>query len=105
MPTKNRRDIKGVSASRMPKVTSAYPTTQTSPAEACLPVSPGLEDLDDRVSFMGVEVAKGKGGPFTPDIKRFEGDVTTARNLKQPIVLEGNRVLGSPHGKESGRCQ
>jgi hypothetical protein len=89
----------------MPKVTSPYPTTQPSPGEARLAESPGLEDLADRVSFMGVEVAKGKGGPLTPNIKRFKGDVTTARSLKQRIVLEGNRVVERHDGKERVRCQ
>jgi len=52
------------------------------PSEAKLPVSPGLTDLGDRVSFMGVEVTKGKGGPLTPDAKRFEKDVVTEWDVK-----------------------
>jgi MoxR-like ATPase len=76
------------------------------PSEAKLPVSPGLTDLGDRVSFMGVEVAKGKGGPLTPDAKRFEKDVVTEWDLKlmqklavglelnQSILLEGGSGIG-----------
>jgi len=75
-------------------------------SEAKLPVSPGLTDLGDRVSFMGVEVAKGKGGPLTPDAKRFEKDVVTEWDLKlmqklavglelnQSILLEGGSGIG-----------
>ena len=75
-------------------------------SEAKLPVSPGLQDLGDRVSFMGVEVAKGKGGPLTPDAKRFEKDVVTEWDVKlmqklavglelnQSILLEGGSGIG-----------
>ena len=69
-------------------------------------MSPGLADLGDRISFMGVEVAKGRGGPLTPDAKRFEKDVVTEWDLKlmqklavglelnQPILLEGGSGIG-----------
>jgi MoxR-like ATPase len=69
-------------------------------------VSPGLTDLGDRVSFIGVEVAKGKGGRRTPDPKRFKKDVITEWDLKlmqklavglelnQPILLEGGSGIG-----------
>ena len=71
-----------------------------------LPVSPGLTDLGDRVSFMGVEVSKGKGGPLTPDVTRFAADVLTSWDLKlmqklavglelnQPMLLEGGSGIG-----------
>jgi hypothetical protein len=90
----------------MPKVDAPHPTKHPSPGEAHLPVSPGLEDLGDRISFMGVEVSKGKGGPLTPDATRFEGDVVTEWDLKlmqklavglelnQPILLEGGSGIG-----------
>ena len=45
-------------------------------------MSPGLTDLGDRVSFMGVEVSKGRGGERAPDSKRFEKDVVTEWDLK-----------------------
>ena len=89
----------------MKQILPHIPRSSDPSPEAQLPVSPGLTDLGDRVSFMGVEVAKGKGGPLTPDIKRVEGDATTARSVQQPIELEGDGVLGSHDGKESGRCQ
>lgn len=57
---------------RMKPTTDPRPTPLTASAEARLPVSPGLQDLGDRISFMGVEVTKGTGGPLTPDAKRFE---------------------------------
>jgi hypothetical protein len=47
-----------------------------------LPVSPGLEDCGDRVSFMGVEVLKGVGGPRTPNVERFSKEVLTSWDLK-----------------------
>jgi midasin (ATPase involved in ribosome maturation) len=84
----------------------AHPPTATTFPEACLPVSPGLSDLGDRVSFMGVEVTKGKGGPLTPDANRFEKDVVTEWDLKlmqklavglelnQPVLLEGGSGIG-----------
>ena len=84
-----------------PRLAIAPPSPQVT-----LPVSPGLEDLGDRISFMGVEVAKGKGGPLTPDAKRFEKDVVTEWDLKlmqklavglelnQPILLEGGSGIG-----------
>lgn len=67
---------------------------------------PGLADLGDRISFMGVEVTKGTGGLRTPDAKRFEKDVGTEWDLKlmqklavglelnQPILLEGGSGMG-----------
>jgi hypothetical protein len=75
-------------------------------SEVNLPVSPGLEDLGDRISFMGVEVAKGKGTPLPPDANRFEKDVVTDWDVKvmqklavglelnQPILLEGGSGIG-----------
>ena len=91
----------------MPTVTDPRPaTTAAASTEACLPVSPGLSDLGARVSFMGVEVTKGKGGPLTPDAKRFEKDVVTEWDLKlmqklavglelnQPVLLEGGSGIG-----------
>jgi MoxR-like ATPase len=90
----------------MPTVTDPRPATTAASSEAKLPVCPGLTDLGDRVSFMGVEVAKGKGGPLTPDAKRFEKDVVTEWDVKlmqklavglelnQPILLEGGSGIG-----------
>lgn len=55
---------------------------------------------------MGVEVPKGKGGPLTPDLARFERDVVTEWDLKlmqklavglelnQAILLEGGSGIG-----------
>jgi len=86
--------------------TDPRPTPLTPSSEARLPVSPGLQDLGDRISFMGVEVTKGKGGALTPDAKRFEKDVVTEWDLKlmqklavglelnQPILLEGGSGIG-----------
>jgi MoxR-like ATPase len=74
--------------------------------DARLPVCPGLQDLGDRISFLGVEVLKGKGGSLCPDAKRFERDVVTEWDLKlmqklavglelnQPILLEGGSGIG-----------
>ena len=90
----------------MKQTTDPRPATTAASSEAKLPVSPGLQDLGDRVSFMGVEVAKGKGGPLTPDAKRFEKDVVTEWDLKlmqklavglelnQSILLEGGSGIG-----------
>jgi len=90
----------------MKQTTDPRPTSTAASSEAKLPVSPGLEDLGDRISFMGVEVTKGKGGPLTPDPKRFEKDVITGWDLKlmqklavglelnQPILLEGGSGIG-----------
>ena len=90
----------------MKQTTDPRPTSTAASPEVRLPVSPGLEDLGDRVSFMGVEVTKGKGGPLTPDAKRFEKDVVTEWDLKlmqklavglelnQPILLEGGSGIG-----------
>ncbi len=70
------------------------------------PVSPGLKDLGGSVSFLGVELSKGSGGPLTPDAQRFEKDVLTAWDLKlmqklavglelnQPLLLEGGSGIG-----------
>ena len=70
------------------------------------PVSPGLKDLGDSVSFLGVELTKGSGGPLTPDAERFEKEVLTAWDLKlmqklavglelnQPMLLEGGSGIG-----------
>jgi midasin (ATPase involved in ribosome maturation) len=58
------------------------------------------------VSFFGVELFKGAGGPRTPDVKRFEKEVLTAWDLElmqkiavglrlnQPILLEGGSGIG-----------
>ena len=71
-----------------------------------LPVSPGLEDCGDRVSFMGVEVLKGVGGPRTPNVERFSKEVLTSWDLKlmqklavglelnQAVLLEGGSGIG-----------
>ena len=85
--------------------TDPRPTAPSSTTEPTLPVSPGLEGLGDRVSFMGVAVAKFRGSLLIPDPQRLKGDVTTARSLKQRIVLEGNRVVERHDGKERVRCQ
>lgn len=70
------------------------------------PVSPGLKDLGDSVSFLGVELSKGSGGPLTPDAERFKKEVLTAWDLKlmqklavglelnQPLLLEGGSGIG-----------
>jgi AAA domain (dynein-related subfamily) len=70
------------------------------------PVSPGLKDLGGSVSFLGVELSKGSGGPLTPDAQRFEKEVLTAWDLKlmqklavglelnQPLLLEGGSGIG-----------
>ena len=70
------------------------------------PVSPGLKDLGDSVSFLGVELSKGSGGPLTPDAERFAKDVLTAWDLKlmqklavglelnQHLLLEGGSGIG-----------
>lgn len=86
--------------------TDPRPTTPSSPTAPMLPVSPGLTDLGDRISFLGVEVLKGKGGSLCPDAKRFERDGVTEWDLKlmqklavglelnQPILLEGGSGIG-----------
>jgi hypothetical protein len=77
----------------MKQTTDPRPATTAASSEAKLPVSPGLTDLGDRVSFMEVEVAKVKGNLLIPDPQRFQGAAMTARSLQQPVVLEGDRVL------------
>ena len=74
----------------MKQILPHIPRSSAPSAEAQLPVSPGLQDLGERVSFMGGEGALGKGGPLTPDIKRFEREVTTGRRVQQPIEFEGD---------------
>jgi midasin (ATPase involved in ribosome maturation) len=81
-------------------------TTVSLSLEARLPVSPGLTDYGDRVSFMGVEVEKGRGGRLTPDVTRFSKDVLTGWDLKlmqklavglelnQQVLLEGGSGIG-----------
>ena len=70
------------------------------------PVSPGLKDLGGSVSFLGVELSKGSGGPLTPDAERFAKEVLTAWDLKlmqklavglelnQHLLLEGGSGIG-----------
>jgi hypothetical protein len=57
-------------------------TGASSPSSVVLPTSPGLLDRGDRVSFLGIEVLKGKGGPRTPNAERFKDDVLTEWDLK-----------------------
>jgi len=76
------------------------------PPALTLPTSPGLTDLGDRVSFLGVEVLKGKGGPRTPNAERFKDDVLTEWDLKlmqklavglelnQAALIEGGSGIG-----------
>jgi MoxR-like ATPase len=90
----------------MKQTTTSIPAREAASTEARLPVSPGVQDLSDRISFMGVEVPKGKGGPLAPDPSRFEKDVVTEWDLKlmqklavglelnQPILLEGGSGIG-----------
>ena len=90
----------------MQKASTLRLVSKTASPEVRLPVSPGLEDLGGSVSFMGVEVGKGRGGPLTPDAKRFNSDVITDWDLKlmqklavglelnQPVLLEGGRGIG-----------
>jgi hypothetical protein len=90
----------------MKLTTDPRSTTPAPSLEPHLPISPGLQDLGDRISFMGVEVPKGKGGPLAPDPSRFERDVVTEWDLKlmqklavglelnQPILLEGGSGIG-----------
>jgi MoxR-like ATPase len=71
-----------------------------------LPTSPGLLDLGERVSFLGVEVLKGRGGQRTPKAERFKDDVLTEWDLKlmqklavglelnQAVLLEGGSGIG-----------
>ena len=49
-----------------------------------LTVSPavGIDVTPDGVSFLGVEVKRGSGGPNVPDLKLFENDVLTEFDLK-----------------------
>jgi MoxR-like ATPase len=90
----------------MEKIVDTKQSNHAPSSEAKLPVSPGLQDLGDRISFIGVEVSKGKGGALAPDPKRFERDVITEWDLKlmqklavglelnQPILLEGGSGIG-----------
>jgi MoxR-like ATPase len=83
--------------------------TEASQGSVVLPTSPGLLDLGDRVSFLGVEVSKGRGGPRTPNAERFKDDVLTEWDLKLmqklAVGLELNQAIllggGSGIGKSS----
>ena len=82
---------------------------KSAPSPLQLPTSPGLLDLGDRVSFLGVEVSKGRGGPRTPNAERFKDDVLTEWDLKLmqklAVGLELNQAIllggGSGIGKSS----
>ena len=65
-----------------------------------------LQEREESVSFLGVETAKGHGGPKTPPIERFKNDVITnfdhqlmrdiavAFRTKQPVMLQGGSGIG-----------
>ena len=65
-----------------------------------------LQETDESVSFLGVETAKGQGGPKTPPRERFQEDVVTnfdhklmrdiavAFRTHQPIMLQGGSGIG-----------
>jgi len=67
---------------------------------------PGVEEERDSVSYLGVKLPKGEGGPYTPDTKLFMGNVVTdwdlrlmqdvavALDLNQPLLIEGGSGLG-----------
>jgi MoxR-like ATPase len=77
-----------------------------------IPACPGIEDFGDRVSFLGVEVMKGKGGPRTPSIARFEKNSLTEWDLefmqkiaislalRDPILIEAGSGIGKSTGVE-----
>ena len=70
----------------------AAPATGTT-TEARLPVSLGMEDHGDRISFLGVEVAKGRGDPLTPDSKRFAKDVVDRSSYPYNFLLPASCFL------------
>ncbi len=77
-----------------------------------LPKVDGLEETESSVSYLGVEVQKGKGGPLVPSLSRFENDVLTPFDLKlmqkvavalemnEPILIEGGSGIGKTRGVE-----
>jgi len=65
-----------------------------------------LQETEESISFLGVEVSKGNGGPNTPPVERFKKDVITnfdhkimrdiavAFRVRQPIMLQGGSGIG-----------
>lgn len=65
-----------------------------------------LEDRGDSVVFLGIEIAKGKGGDLVPDKSAFENyflakedyvlrrEIATAIVLNKPLLLEGGTGIG-----------
>ena len=65
-----------------------------------------LQETEESVFFLGVETSKGKGGPKTPPLERFQKDVVTnfdhklmrdiavAFRTKQPVMLQGGSGIG-----------
>ena len=65
----------------------AHPPTASSFPESRLQVSPGLSDLGERISFMGVEVPKGKGGPAA---------VLSSLNGRDPVPIISLPIIIRP---------